>query len=493
MKMKAIIFALLLVFMSTSVSIISAENELEEGLYVTVNAVDNHIYSDTDNNRINFEKDSLKKNANIISFEYSNGEYTVAVDPDNIEVTYIGGTEDIVENQLSLVNGKDWVKTTVPYSLVYQFTYTFLTDEQREENVATTVTIYVTVEEQLTLTEKYSGVIFDPLRISRAIVRLVGLNFTPYSNTEKYFEYVCDSSTYDTTGDGTDSSGLTTSCGIDYDTYTRISDTFTGFISGLYSVMLGFALILVIFRFVKGFFDTNPNQNNFRMANIIKKLGRLGIVLVIMFFLDDIMMFAVHIFSVITVAFYNLADNTLTFSSTSLDGGISTALDSVTQSHSLWGLVKGAVSFYVFLQDLVLGFLLNAVFLAMSIYIILKIGLVIIERILSITISIVLSPIFITYYLEDERKRLASRFFSKFFASLFSALILLIVSIAFAFITDIFAFIMNLAFFDFLNIGVDTVISRVATIIGYIMLMLFYVKTITKADDLAEELIVRNH
>ncbi len=488
MKLKVIIiFAITFVLLS-SVSAISADSKLEEGLYVTVNAIDNHIYQDTDNNRIDFTKEEVKSNSNIFNYIYSNGEYSVSLSPDIIEIEYVGNTEATINNHLNLTNGNDWMTTITPYSLVYEFTYSYIDEDASEHIYSVKETIYVTVEEQLTLTEKYNGQIFDPSRISRAIVRLVGLNFTHYSTTEKYYSYVCDVSS--SGQNSSDNSEL--SCGISYSEYIKISSYFSNFVRILFSVVLGFSTILIIFRFVKSFFDTNPNQNNFRLANVVKRLGTLGFILALMLFLDNIMLFIVQIFSIVTVSIYDLVNNSFNLPATVIDNGLKNALDYEFAKLSLMSLITGKIYFHTWLIEILVGPILNIVFLGFSIYVILKVALIMLERMTIIIISVILSPIFIGYYIEPEKKKVASNFFSKFFASLFSAIILLLISIIFIFLIDIFMSIIKIAFSDLLNLDSDYLVTRTVIIVAYLMLMFFYVKTVTKANDLSEELLIIN-
>ncbi len=490
MKVKKLLLLILSVLTLTSVMHIYADETLDEGLYVIVNAVDNHLYEDTDGNRTDFRGEELKDNSDIVSFIYSNGEYKIAVPPEDIIVTYVGNTKKIIYDNLNLDSGNEWKETKTPYSLVYNFIYTFEDDNGDIRTYSEVQTIFVTVQEKLTLSEKYSSIIFNPLEISRTLVRLVGLNFTQYSTKENYYNYVCGSASDSDIVDAN-------SCGVSFETYQKMSDTFNAFVTSMFSVVLGFSIILVIFRFVKEFFNTNPNQNNFRFANIIKKVGVLSVILVVMFNIDNLMLFSVHIFSIATVAFYNLVDEMPIFTNDSFLNQINSALDLTVSQDPFRSLIRGQVDFTVWLVHIVFGGLLNVIFMACSIYIIIKLALIVINRLLTIILAIVLAPIFLGYYLETDRKNIASKFFSRFFAALFSGLLLLIVSIIFIFLNEIFVSVIDISFSNINSLVGSSIaggtIQRIIILVSYIMLMIFYVKIITRTNNVAEELLVKGH
>ncbi len=500
MKLKAIIVMILIALTTLTFKSISADETLAPGLYVTIYAEDNHIYQDTNSNRIDFSKDELKYNSDVVAFTYNNGEYILAVDPADIEVEYPNGTntDKVIEDNLSLEDTNDeWKVTKTPYSLVYTFVYQPYDEieSQRVEIDRKTETIFVTVEEQLSFYEQFSWLVFDPLKISRSIVRLVGFNLTSYSITKEYYEFVCNTSTidYDSNSD--------IGCGISLADYQTISGWYNDFIGVMFTAILGFAIISVIFRFIKSFFDSNPNLNNFRLASVIKRLGSLIFILMIMFNLDNIMMFMVHIFSIITVSFYGMVENIFDKPVRGFGEDLKNALVMSTKNISLKKVIFGKVAFEEWITNLFLGFILNGIFLLTSMYMMLKVGLISVKRVLNIIIAIVLAPIFVGYYLEPEKSSVASKFFSRFFASLLSALVLLIVTMGFIFLNLIFISIIKITFYEILGADATKTAARslsanpegVITVIGYIMLMFFYARTISKSEELVEELIVRKY
>ncbi len=437
------------------------------------------MYEDHDGyGRTDYSPENVLNETNLDVFYYINDQRHI-VNTKNLVVTFesSGISEGLYNDNLQLNLSKNdcnenyegwddsrgctWMLGEV-YTLAYEVIYN---DDNGIYIARTSFSVDIKVEDIKTLSEQLGDSLFNPANIVQSIVRFIGLDFTRLSVNEDYFNSICINNTVN-------------SCGISFDDYTNAAGLFNIFVSVMFGVMMSIGVVLLIFRFAKDFWDLNPNVNTFRFGEIFKRLGQLFLLLAIMMFLDEIMLLTLHLFNLVIVTFYNIVDSNFGKELLAFTNDVTISVDILTADIEFGG---GIVNYLI---ERVVELAIVIIMFVGSIIVLSKVAITLFERIITIMTTIVFSPILLTFYMSSEDKHIAKKYIRKYIASLLSGLVLVVVSIAFLFLTQVFSMITPIFFGE-----VNNFVEAILTVVVMFMFMIFYAKMITSSGEVAKNMI----